>query len=85
MEMHKFPKEKYVPKLFAIIVISYSFLCKLVTYRGKVSKIVTTLQLEATHLLIGATYARFSLWANNMPRGAIPWGSNHVPSGSKCV
>jgi hypothetical protein len=43
MEMHKFPKETYVPKLFAIIIISYSFLCRLATYHGKVLKIVTTL------------------------------------------
>jgi len=35
MEMHKFPKETYVPKLFAIIIISYLFLCRLVTSQWK--------------------------------------------------
>jgi hypothetical protein len=31
-EMPKFPRETYVPNLFAIIVISFLFLCVIATY-----------------------------------------------------
>jgi hypothetical protein len=48
----------YVPKLFAIIIISYLFLCRLVTYQWK--------SLKDSHNFVVGSYT-FAHWGNLCP------------------